>query len=78
MAVKKWTQGMPSFRGRMDTMLPVVRKPSESIQIPLALSLRMLIITSADTEPVHRGQRSVKEESEEIQNKNNTQLDTSS
>ncbi len=35
-------------------MLPVVQKPSESIQIPLALSRRMLIITSAVTEPVAR------------------------
>lgn len=31
----------------MDTILPVVQKPSESTQIPLALSLKMDIIVSA-------------------------------
>lgn len=51
MAVKKWMQGRLQSRGRMDTMLPVVRKPPESMQMPLGLSLRMDIITSAVTEP---------------------------
>lgn len=32
-------------------MLPVVRNPPESMQMPLGLSLRMDIITSAVTEP---------------------------
>lgn len=50
-AVKKWMHlWLPSL-GRMDTMLPVVRKPPESMQMPLGLSLRMDIITSAVTEP---------------------------
>lgn len=50
-AVKKWMHlWLPSL-GRTDTMLPVVRKPPESMQMPLGLSLRMDIITSAVTEP---------------------------
>lgn len=55
MAVRKWIQGRLGSLGRMDTMLPVVRKPPESMQIPLDLSLRMDIITSAVTEPVGGG-----------------------
>lgn len=54
MAVKKWMQGRLVSLGRMDTMLPVVQKPPESMQIPLGLSLRMDIITSAVTEPETR------------------------
>uniref|UniRef100_A0A480HK81 Secernin-2 n=1 Tax=Sus scrofa TaxID=9823 RepID=A0A480HK81_PIG len=50
-AVRKWTQGWVGSRGRRDTMLAVVRKPPESIQMPLALSLRMPIITSAVMAP---------------------------
>lgn len=50
-AVRKWMHGRLGSRGRMDTMLPVVRNPPESMQIPLGLSLRMDIITSAVTEP---------------------------
>lgn len=50
-AVKKWTQGRPGSLGRIDTMLPVVQKPPESMQMPLALSLRIDIITSAVTDP---------------------------
>lgn len=46
-AVRKWTQGRRESCGRMDTILPVVRKPSESTQIPLALSLRMVMMVSA-------------------------------
>lgn len=46
MAVKKWIQGKAGSWGRMDTMLPVVQKPSESTQIPLALSLRMPMMVS--------------------------------
>ena len=63
MAVKKWTQGKAGSRGRMDTMLPVVQKPPESMQMPLGLSLRMVIITSAVTEP--RGPTEGKEEEED-------------
>lgn len=37
--------------GRIDTMLAVVRKPPESIQMPLSLFLRMSIITSAVMPP---------------------------
>lgn len=54
MAVKKWMQGRLGSVGRMDTMLPVVQKPPESMQMPLGLSLRMDIITSAVTEPEAR------------------------
>ena len=50
-AVKKWMQGMLGSLGMTDTMLPVVQKPPESMQMPLGLSLRMDIITSAVTEP---------------------------
>lgn len=53
-AVKKWIQGRLVSLGRTDTMLPVVLKPSESMQMPLGLSLRMDIITSAVTEPETR------------------------
>lgn len=53
-AVKKWMQGRPGSLGRTDTMLPVVQKPPESMQMPLGLSLRMDIITSAVTEPETR------------------------
>ena len=51
MAVNKWMQGRLVSLGRTDTMLPVVQKPPESMQMPLGLSLRMEIITSAVTEP---------------------------
>lgn len=44
-------QGCVGSRGRMDTMLAVVRKPPESIQMPLSLFLRMPIITSAVMPP---------------------------
>ena len=44
-------QGRLGSLGRMDTMLPVVQNPPESMQIPLGLSLRMDIITSAVMEP---------------------------
>lgn len=44
-------QGCMGSRGRMDTMLAVVRKPPESIQMPLSLFLRMPIITSAVMPP---------------------------
>lgn len=54
MAVKKWMQGMLGSLGRMDTMLPVVQKPPESMQMPLGLSRRMDIITSAVIEPEAR------------------------
>jgi len=54
-AVKKWMQGRLLSLGRTDTMLPVVQKPPESMQIPLGLSLRMDIITSAVTEPAESG-----------------------
>lgn len=64
MAVKKWMHGRLQSRGRMDTMLPVVRKPPESMQMPLGLSLRMDIITSAVTEPEVKG----REEEEQRQN----------
>lgn len=47
MAVKKWTQGKVGSWGRTDTMLPAVRNPSESTQIPLALSRRMAMNVSA-------------------------------
>lgn len=67
MAVKKWMQGRLQSRGRMDTMLPVVRKPPESMQMPLGLSLRMDIITSAVTEP------EVKDGEEEEQRQNERQ-----
>lgn len=50
-AVKKWMQGWLLSLGRTDTMLPVVRIPPESAQMPLGLSLRMDIITAAVTEP---------------------------
>lgn len=40
-------QGCVGSWGRTDTMLAVVRKPPESIQMPLSLFLRMPIITSA-------------------------------
>jgi len=53
-AVKKWMQGRLASLGRTDTMLPVVQKPPESMQMPLGLSLRMDIITSAVTEPESR------------------------
>lgn len=43
--------------GRTDTMLPVVQKPPESMQMPLGLSLRMDIIASAVTEPESRRPR---------------------
>lgn len=46
-AVRKWTQGFVGSWGRTDTILAVVRKPPESMQMPLSLSLRMPIITSA-------------------------------
>lgn len=51
-AVKKWMQGRVVSLGRTDTMLPVVQKPPESMQMPLGLSLRMDIMTSAVTEPL--------------------------
>lgn len=51
MAVRKCTQGWVVSRGSTDTMLAVVRKPPESIQMPLSLSLRMPIITSAVIPP---------------------------
>lgn len=51
MAVKKCTQGKAGSWGRMDTMLPVVRKPSESTQIPLALSRRMSMMVSTVMRP---------------------------
>lgn len=54
MAVKKWMQGRLLSLGSTDTMLPVVQKPPESMQMPLGLSLRMDIITSAVTEPEAR------------------------
>lgn len=54
-AVKKWMQGRLVSLGRTDTMLPVVQKPPESMQMPLGLSLRMSIITSAVTEPGTKG-----------------------
>lgn len=54
MAVNKWIQGRLVSLGRTDTMLPVVQKPPESMQMPLGLSLRMEIITSAVTEPATR------------------------
>lgn len=47
MAVRKWTQGFVGSWGRTDTILAVVRKPPESMQMPLSLFLRMSIITSA-------------------------------
>ena len=50
-AVRKWTQGCVGSWGRMDTMLAVVQKPPESIQMPLSLFLRMSIITSAVMPP---------------------------
>lgn len=50
-AVKKWMQGRLASLGRIDTMLPVVQKPPESMQMPLALSLSMDIMTSAVTDP---------------------------
>lgn len=53
-AVNKWIQGRLVSLGRTDTMLPVVQKPPESMQMPLDLSLRMEIITSAVTEPATR------------------------
>lgn len=63
MAVKKWMQGRLQSLGRMDTMLPVVRKPPEFMQMPLGLSLRMDIITSAVTEP------EVKDREEEVRDR---------
>lgn len=54
MAVRKWTQGCAGSRGRTDTMLAVVRKPPESMQMPLCLSLRMPIIASAVMPPAKR------------------------
>lgn len=56
-AVKKWMQGRAVSLGRMETMLPVVQKPPESMQMPLGLSLRMDIITSAVTDPESRTDR---------------------
>lgn len=63
-AVRKCTQGWEGSRGSTDTMLAVVRKPPESMQMPLSLSLRMPIITSAvippakeDTVRAPRGQK---------------------
>lgn len=58
-AVKKWMQGRLVSLGRMDTMLPVVQNPPESMQIPLALSLSIDIMTSAVTapEPAQRAER---------------------
>lgn len=55
-AVRKCTQGWVGSRGSTDTMLAVVRKPPESIQMPLSLSLRMPIITSAVIPPAGRTQ----------------------
>lgn len=46
-AVRKWTQGFVGSWGRTDTILAVVRKPPESMQMPLSWFLRMSIITSA-------------------------------
>lgn len=46
-AVRKWTQGTAGSRGSTDTMLPAVRNPSESTQIPLPLSRRMAMSVSA-------------------------------
>lgn len=51
MAVKKWMQGKLVSLGKIDTMLPVVQKPPESMQMPLALSLSIDIMTSAVTDP---------------------------
>lgn len=45
--MRKWTQGFVGSWGRTDTILAVVRKPPESMQMPLSLFLRMSIITSA-------------------------------
>lgn len=50
-AVKKWMQGRLGSLGSIDTILPVVQNPPESMQMPLGLSLRIDIITSAVTEP---------------------------
>lgn len=50
-AVRKWMHGCVGSWGRIDTMLAVVRKPPESIQMPLSLFLRMSIITSAVMPP---------------------------
>lgn len=50
-AVRKWTQGCVGSWGSTDTMLAVVRKPPESIQMPLSLLLRMPIIASAVMPP---------------------------
>lgn len=47
-------QGCMGSRGRMDTMLAVVRKPPESIQMPLSLFLRMPIIISAVMPPAKK------------------------
>lgn len=49
--VKKWMQGRLVSLGRIDTMLPVVQNPPESMQMPLALSLSIDIMTSAVTDP---------------------------
>lgn len=63
-AVKKWMQGRLVSLGRIDTMLPVVQKPPESMQMPLALSLRIDIITSAVTDPeTTQGTEKVRQES---------------
>lgn len=56
-AVKKCMQGRLVSLGRTDTMLPVVQKCPESMQMPLGLSLRMDIITSAVSEPETTKQR---------------------
>lgn len=53
-AVKKWMQGRLVSLGRIDTMLPVVQNPPESMQMPLALSLSIAIMTSAVTDPGDR------------------------
>lgn len=54
-AVRKWTQGFVGSWGRTETILAVVRKPPESMQMPLSLSLRMFIITSAVMLPAEDG-----------------------
>lgn len=53
-AVRKWTQGFVGSWGRTDTILAVVRKPPESMQMPLSLFRRISIITSAVMLPAGR------------------------
>ena len=56
-AVRKWTQGFVGSWGRTDTILAMVRKPPESMQMPLSLFLRMSIITSAVILPANESVR---------------------